>query len=52
MTVKELLDILNYELIDGDLILYDYEDNVIQTVNLIIGKDGSVEEARLALGKP
>ena len=49
MTVRELRAILENELIDDDLIIYDYEDNIIDTVNLVINNEGAVNEIRFAM---
>lgn len=51
MTVEELRGILLSDWLPEDLIIMDYNDNVIRDVNLVIAKDGSITELRLGMGK-
>lgn len=52
MTIGELRAILESDWIDDDIVPYDYEDNVIRDVTLVIGKDGRIGEIRFGMQKP
>lgn len=49
MNVGELRDILQSEWIPDGLIIQDYNDNVIDDVNLVIEKDGTVSAIRFSM---
>lgn len=51
MTVGELRVILDADWIPDDLIIMDYEDQMIDNVNLVIDKNGGCNEIRFAMTK-
>jgi hypothetical protein len=52
VTVGELRGILENGLIPDDIVISDYQDNVIDTVNLEISSDGSVTDIKFGMSEP
>lgn len=51
MTVGELRRILENEIIDDELIIYDYDEQTIRDVNLTINANGECTEIHFGMEK-